>query len=215
MRRRTRNIYKSGFKNIIINNIRENAKTYFNVLIVFIIGICVGVYIINKLPEAQAQSISQYINTSIESIKNNSMNSEQNIFRQSIIKNLIIVALIWLFGLTFLGNYILYIITFIIGLSFGYTLSGVMTALTLWQGIIFFFTSMILQNVIAIPAIIFLIVQGIQCREDFVKEKNVTLKHILIKYTVYTLLVFAILFVSSLIEAHVSSKLLKWAIKYI
>lgn len=215
MRRRTRNIYKSGFKNIIINNIRENAKTYFNVLIVFIIGICVGVYIINKLPEAQTQNISQYINTSIESIKNNSMNSEQNIFRQSIIKNLIIVALIWLFGLTFLGNYILYIITFIIGLSFGYTLSGVMTALTLWQGIIFFFTSMILQNVIAIPAIIFLIVQGIQCREDFVKEKNVTLKHILIKYTVYTLLVFAILFVSSLIEAHVSSKLLKWAIKYI
>lgn len=166
MRRRTKNIYKSGFKNIIINNIRENAKTYFNVLIVFIIGICVGVYIINKLPESQTQNISQYINTSIESIKNNSMNSEQNIFRQSIIKNLIIVALIWLFGLTFLGNYILYIITFVIGLSFGYTLSGVMTALTLWQGIIFLLTSMILQNVIAIPAIIFLIVQGIQCRED-------------------------------------------------
>lgn len=215
MRRRTKNIYKSGFKNIIINNIRENAKTYFNVLIVFIIGICVGVYIINKLPESQTQNISQYINTSIEAIKNNSMNSEQNIFRQSIIKNLIIVALIWLFGLTFLGNYILYIITFVIGLSFGYTLSGVMTALTLWQGIIFLFTSMILQNVIAIPTIIFLIVQGIQCREDFVKEKNVTLKHVLIKYTVYTLLVFAILFMSSLIEAHLSSKLLKWAIKYI
>lgn len=152
MQKRGRSRSKSAIKQLVINHISENINIYFKVLIIFIIGICIGIAVVNQLPETGLQSINEYVYNSINVLKNNTEVSKLQILKSSLFKNIVIVLLIWFFGVTLLGNFVLYLITLIIGITFGYTLASIMTCFTFMQGILFFLTAMLLQNTINIPA---------------------------------------------------------------
>lgn len=215
MRKQTKYRYKGNTRNIILAHIKANIDIYFTVLIIFIIGICVGVTIINNSQEVQIQSIREYVNNSIDIIKNGSRFSKAQILKQSIVKNIIIVLAIWIFGLTFFGKFFLYIITLILGITFGYTTSAFMTIFNFGQGILFFLATMLIQNIISIPALIFLIVQGIKCHNDFSSKKSNNIKYIMVKYSSYAILVTLLLIASSFIEAYTSGNLIYGIIKYL
>ena len=72
MQKRKKHRYNSGIKQIIINHISENINIYFKVLIIFIIGICIGIAVVNQLPEAGLLEINEYIELSINALKNSS-----------------------------------------------------------------------------------------------------------------------------------------------
>lgn len=215
MRKQARNRYKANARNVILQHIQANITIYFTILVIFIIGICVGVTIINNLPSTQTQVISEYINNSINTVKNGSRFSKTQMLKQSIVKNILIIVAIWIFGLTFLGRFFLYIITLILGITFGYSVSAIMTIFSFGQGILFFLGTMLLQNIISIPAIIFLIVQGIKCHSEFANKKTNNLKYVLVKYSSYSILVALLLVISSVIEAYASGNLIYAIIKYI
>lgn len=215
MKKQAKYRYKSNTRNIILNHIRTNINIYIIILTIFVIGICIGVTIINNLQEMQVQSISDYVNTSIDSIKQGNPLSKTQILKQSIAKNIIIVLAIWIFGLTFFGKFFLYIITLILGITFGYTVSSYMTVFNVGQGLLFFFATMLFQNIISIPAMIFLIVQGIKCHNDFSGKKINNIKYILVKYSSYTVLVAILLITSSFVETYTSGNLIYSIIKYL
>lgn len=215
MRKQARNRYKANARNIILQHIQANITIYFTILVIFIIGICVGVTIINNLPSTQTQVISEYINNSINTVKSGSRFSKTQMLKQSIVKNTFIIVAIWVFGLTFFGKFFLYIITIILGITFGYSVSAIMTIFSFGQGILFFLGTMLLQNIISIPAIIFLIVQGIKCHSEFANKKTNNLKYVVVKYSSYSILVALLLVVSSVIEAYASGNLIYAIIKYI
>ena len=215
MPKRVKHRYNSGIKQIIINHISENINIYFKVLIIFIIGICIGIAVVNQLPEAELQEINEYIESSINALKNNSDISKVQILKSSIFKDVLIVFIIWFFGLTLLGSFILYFITLIIGITFGYTIAAIMTSFTLMQGILFFLTAMMLQNIINIPSIIFLIVQGIKLHNGFEVKQSISLKFIKTKYTAYSVLILLVLVIASLIEVYVSGNLVHTITKYL
>lgn len=215
MRKQARNRYKTNARNIILQHIKSNITIYFTVLIIFIIGICVGVTIINSLQNTQTQNIDEYLNSSISLVRNGTRFSKTQMLKHSIVKNIIIIIVIWIFGLTFLGKFLLYVITLILGITFGYTISAIMTIFSFGQGILFFLGTMLLQNIISIPAIIFLIVQGIKCHNEFADKRTNNLKYMVVKYSSYSILVILILIVSSIVEVYVSGNLLYGIIKYI
>ena len=66
---RKNNSYR--IKNIILNYIKENIKTYLILLIIFFIGLILGVIFVDNASEPQANQISSYINNFINSIKEN------------------------------------------------------------------------------------------------------------------------------------------------
>ena len=170
MQKRGRNYRNSGIKQLVINHISENINIYFKILIILIIGICIGIALVNQLPETGLQSINDYITNSINTLKNNAEISKFQILKTSIFKNIIIVFLVWFLGLTLVGSLVLYFFTLIIGITFGYTLAAIMTTFTFGQGILFFLTAMLLQNIINIPSIIFLIVQGIKSHKEILTK---------------------------------------------
>lgn len=215
MKRHAKYRYKSNTKNIILNHIKTNINIYITILTIFVIGICVGVTIINNLQEMQVQSISNYVSTSIDSIKQGNTISKTQILKQSIAKNIIIVLAIWILGLTFFGKFFLYVITLILGITFGYTVSSYMTIFNLGQGLLFFFATMLFQNIISIPAIIFLIVQGIKCHNDFSDKKINNIKYVLVKYSSYSILIALVLIASSFVETYTSGSLIYSIIKYL
>lgn len=215
MKRHAKYCYKSNTKNIILNHIKTNINIYITILTIFVIGICVGVTIINNLQEMQVQSISNYVSTSIDSIKQGNTISKTQILKQSIAKNIIIVLAIWILGLTFFGKFFLYVITLILGITFGYTVSSYMTIFNLGQGLLFFFATMLFQNIISIPAMIFLIVQGIKCHNDFSDKKINNIKYVLVKYSSYSIIIALVLIASSFVETYTSGNLIYSIIKYL
>lgn len=215
MQKRGRSRRNSGIKQLIINHISENINIYFKVFIIFIIGICIGIAVVNQLPETGLQSINDYITNSINTLKNNTEISKFQILKSSLFKNIVIVLLTWFLGLTLIGSFILYFFTLIIGITFGYTLAAIMTSFTFVQGILFFFTGMLLQNIINIPSIIFLIMQGIKSHKTLLNKQNNPLKYIVAKHSAYSIVVMILLTLASLIEAYISGNLVYSIVRYL
>ena len=71
MRGNRRQINQNRLKNIILEFIKENIKTYLILTIIFFIGLTLGVIFVNNANETQANQISGYINNFINSIKEN------------------------------------------------------------------------------------------------------------------------------------------------
>lgn len=212
---RKKNRYKSGIKQLIINHISENINVYFKVLIIFVIGVCIGIAVVNQLPEVGLQNINKYITNSVNALKNNNEISKLQTLKLSLFKDIIIVLIVYFFGLTLLGNFILYFITLIIGITFGYTIAAIMTSFTFIQGILFFLTSMLLQNIINIPSIIFLIVQGIKSHKNLIQKQNISTKYILAKHSACAISVMILLVIASLIETYISTSLVYTIVKYL
>ena len=202
-----KNISNIGINQLIIKHLNENLNVYFKVFLIFIIGICIGIAVVNHLPEVGMQTINDYISNSITILKNDNEIDKLQILKSSLFKNVIIVLLIWFLGLTLVGGFILYLLTLILGITFGYTLSAIMTSFTFIQGALFFLTGMFLQNLFSIPSIIFLIVQGINSNKAILVKKNNSLKYIVAKQSIYSIIVMIFLILASLIEAYVSGKL--------
>lgn len=214
MNRSYKKHYKLTNRNLILNHITSNMSRYIIVLTIFIVGICIGVMVVNSLPDAQANNISEYINTSVEYLKNGNEISKNSVLKQSAIKSIITIVVIWLLGLTFFGNFLLYMVALVLGITFGYTISSLMLIFTFFKGILFFCSTMLLQNIITIPAIIFLIVQGLKFRTELV-NKNSNIKYVTIKYSVYCAIVMLLLLFSATIEAYVSTSLIYIVSKYL
>lgn len=212
---RKRSRYKSGIKQLIINHISENINIYFKVLIIFIIGICIGIAVVNQLPEVGLQNINEYITNSVNALKSHNEISKLQTLKLSLFKDIIIVLVIYFFGLTLMGSFILYFIALIIGITFGYTIAAIMTSFTFIQGVLFFLTSMLLQNIINIPSIIFLIVQGIKSHKDLIQKQNTSIKYILARHSIYAISVMILLVIASLIEAYVSTNLVYTIVNYL
>ena len=62
MRENRRQINQNRLKNIILEFIKENIKTYLILTIIFFIGLTLGVIFVNNANETQANQISGYIN---------------------------------------------------------------------------------------------------------------------------------------------------------
>lgn len=215
MQKRIQSRYKSGIKQVFINHISSNINLYFKVLTIFIIGICIGITIVNQLPEAGLQNINENINNSIKTLKSDSEISKIQILKSSLLKNAVIVLILWILGVTLLGSFTLYFVTLIIGITFGYTLAAIMTAFTFIQGILFFITTMLLQNIINIPSIIFLIVQSIKSYKNLLHKQNINSKYILAKHSAYSILVMILLSIASIIEVYISNSLVYTVVKYL
>ncbi len=126
--------YISNFKNVIMQHINLNLKDYLILSIIFVIGVMVGVVIINNSNEQSKNEISGYINSFIETIKEEKYEVDKNkLTKISIIENLKLVGIIWLAGSTIIGIPLIYIITSYKGFCIGYTISAIIASLGPWK----------------------------------------------------------------------------------
>ena len=69
-------------------------------------------------------------------------------------ENLVLALALWFFGTTVIGIPIVFGIILYRGFCLGYTIASIITIMGLGKGILFIFISLLLQNIIFIPAII-------------------------------------------------------------
>ena len=212
MRGNRRQTNPNRLKNIIIEFIKENIKTYLILTIIFFIGLTLGVIFVNNANETQANQISGYINNFINSIKENYQISTKELLKNSIINNVGIAVLLWFLGSTVIGFPLIYVVVGYKGYCIGYTVSSVMAT---GKGIIFIIATMLIQNIIYIPTILTLSVSGIKLYRLIMEDRrreNIKLQ--ILKHTIFSILMLILLLISSLIETYISGNLSGIFLKY-
>ena len=206
---------KINVKNIIKEHVSNNSKEYIIVLLVFIIGIFIGVLLVNNTQENQISEITTYLNNFIEKIKNTDNLSNIDLVKTSISQNMLLAIALWFFGTTVIGIPIVFGIVLYRGFCLGYTISVAIITLGMTKGLIFVIVSLLLQNIIFIPAILALSVSGFKLYKSIMKDKrkeNIKLE--IVRHTIFSIIMMILLIISSLIEIFISTNILKGLSKY-
>ena len=108
---------------------KNNKKNFLMLIILFCIGIILGITFINHANEIQMEEIASYVNSLKDNIKNSDDINKTMILTQSMKQNAVFVLLIWFLGCTILGSFLIYIAIIYRGFSIGYTVSAMIATL--------------------------------------------------------------------------------------
>lgn len=200
---------------ILKNHVVQNYKEYIIVIIFFITGIFLGVSFVNNIEENQRIEIHNYLTAFIEELKKAQDINLIDILKTSIQDKIILTLCIWFFATTIIGIPIVFGIVTYRGFCLGYTISTIISLMGFTKGFTFILITLILQNIILIPALMGLSVSGFKFYKDIIKDRRKeNIKIEFVRHTVFSGLMFLVLCVSCLIEVFVSTNLLNWLIQY-
>lgn len=198
----------SKIKNLIINHIKDNLKPYIIVSIVLLIGIVLGVFFVNNLGEESKKEVQEYLTSFTNSIKEGASIHNGQLLQKSIGNNLAFTILMWFVGSTVIGIPIVFGIIAFRGFCLGYTISSSIAVWGTGKGILFFITTMLLQNLIFIPCMLALAVSGIKLYKSIMKDKRKeNIKFEIFRHTMFSFMILILLMISSVIETYISTNL--------
>lgn len=202
-------------KNAIINYVFNNSKEYILIGLLFIIGIFVGVIIINNCNETQGQEINTYISEFINRFKNIGKLDRSSLIIDSIKSNVILAIIIWAAGTTVIGVPVVLTVILFRGMCLGYTISAISYTLGSMRGSLFCIISLCAQNILFIPALLSLGVSSIKLYKSIMKDRRKeNIKIEIIRHTIFSTLMLAVLILSSFIENIFSVTILQKVIKF-
>ena len=205
----------SKWKLVLKNYVKNNYKEYILTSLIFIIGLFIGVMIINNSTETHSSEITTYLNEFITKFKGIQNINKTSLIFTSIKNNIILAVIIWVAGTTVIGLPIVLIAILLRGLILGYTISAVTLTFGASKGIIFCLISIFLQNILFIPAVLTLGVSSIKLYKSIMKDKRrENIKVEIIRHTIISAIMILVLVISSLVENVISITLLKSFIKY-
>lgn len=201
---------------IIREHVINNSKEYIIVALIFIIGLFIGVLFVNNIQEAQRAEITSYLNNFISKFKENSNIDNMELLKEAIGQNFLIAVVIWFFGTTVIGIPVVFGIILYRGFCLGYTIAVCVSILGISKGLPFVLSSLLLQNILFIPAILALAVSGFKLYKSIVKnQKKENVKLEILRHTVFSLIMLIVLAISALAEVFLSTNILKIIIKYL
>lgn len=139
-------------KNIFLNYVIKNKKNFIIIITLFCIGIAIGIFFINNSDESQRLELNTYVEELVKNIKESDSINKIDILFFSIKQNVSFILLIWFLGCTIIGGFFIYIAIIYKGFSIGYTISAILAVLGIKNGTIFAIASLLLQNLIFLPA---------------------------------------------------------------
>lgn len=206
---------KITLMDIIKKHIIQNYKEYMIIMIFFIIGIFLGVFFINQIKDEQRAEIHQYLSEFINNMKNTTDIDETAVLKSSIYDKIWLTIAIWFFGTTIIGIPIVFGLVIYRGFCLGYTISTVISLMGFTKGFSFILVTLVLQNIILIPALIGLAVSGFKFYKSIIKDRRKeTIKIAFVRHTIFSSFMLGGLLISSLIEVFASTNLLKMTIQY-
>ncbi len=194
-------------RKILLDYVIRNKKNFIVIVILFCIGITVGIFFINNSNEVQIKEINGHIENLINNIKNSENINKIELLFLSIKQNVLFIILIWFLGCTILGGIFIYLAIIYKGFSIGYTISAIIATLGIKNGTIFALISLFMQNIIFIPAFFIIAENGIKLYKGIYK-KCINLKEEVIRHTVIMLISIMLAIISSCIEVYFSTNLL-------
>lgn len=208
-------INMKNIRKVIKNHIINNKREYLIVALIFVIGIFLGVLFVNNMQETAKNEMTNYFNSFTEKMKSADKIDNIDLLQNSIIQNIILAIVIWFFGTTVIGLPVVFGIILYRGFCLGYTISICVGIMGVSKGIIFILISLLVQNILFIPAILALAVSGFKLYKSIVKDnRKENIKLEIIRHIAFSLVMLVILILSSVLEVFISTNSLKYLIKY-
>ena len=196
-------------------HISNNKKEYIIVSLIFVIGVFLGVFFVNNMQEIKITEVNSYFSDSINKLKEVDNLDTFTLLKESIIEKILLATAIWFFGTTVIGIPIVFGIVLYRGFCLGYTIAISVSSLEITKGLIFIFSSLFLQNILFIPAILALAVSGFKLYKSIIKNKDKeNIKVEILRHTIFSFVMLIILIFSCVIETFISTNILKLVIKY-
>lgn len=136
------------------NHVANNKKEYILVTLIFLVGIFLGVMFINNSKENQLSEISSYFNNFIDKLKNTEKLETMAILKTTLLENIMLAVTLWFFGTTVIGIPIVFWIIMYRGFCLGYSIATIISVIGVGKGILFILITLVLQNILFIPALI-------------------------------------------------------------
>lgn len=205
----------SKLMSTILQHIRDNLRTYLLVSCILLVGIILGVIFINNMGQTQKEEVQNYLNEFVNSLKGDSKIDNGKLLQNSIKNNVLLTLFMWFVGSTVIGIPLVLGMVLFRGFCLGYTISAVIAVWGTGKGILFFTTSLLLQNLIFIPCILALAVSGMKLYQSIMKDRRKeNIKIEVLRHTLFSLVMLALLILASVIETYVSSNLFMTCVSY-
>ncbi|TYQ18301.1 UNVERIFIED_CONTAM: stage II sporulation protein M [Acetivibrio alkalicellulosi] len=198
----------SRIQDTILNHIRINKNIYFFLFLAFVVGISAGAFTVNGLSPIQRKELTNYLQGFFQLFEHQRVDSNE-ILRISLIDNIKIIVILWVLGLTIIGIPFIYMLVGVKGFITGFT-SGLIIEYMGFKGALFTLITILPKEIILIPCIIALGVNGINFSLNIIKSKSNkisaknSLKINFFAYCFVTLVFSCIMFGGVLIEAYIS-----------
>ncbi|NLP13401.1 MAG: stage II sporulation protein M [Clostridium sp.] len=195
-------------RGVLSSHINNNINTYFFLLLMFVAGVSAGAFTVNGLSSIQKSELTNFFQGFLELFKHQRVDSNE-IMRISIIDNIKIVAVLWGLGVTIIGIPFIYFLIGVRGFTTGFT-SGFIIYILGFKGVIFTILTILPKEIIIVPCIIALGVNGINFSVNIIKSKSIkhmtkeSLKTNFFAYCFVTLLFLCFIFAGILVEAYVT-----------
>ena len=190
----------------LIEYIKKYKVTYISVIVTFIIGTCIGIFVTFKIPKDEKNKVTDYINNTVQISKNKKIDS-QYLFKEKLIENFKTLGIIWLLGCTIIASFTIYIFMIYKGVLFGYIITIILTVLNFEKGLKFLMSTILIKSIIFLPIIFLLSTSGIRLYKEIIKRK-VNIKQELLKHTIIMLICSIFAIIVSCIDAYFLTGLL-------
>lgn len=206
----------SKIRSVLFNYINNNKREYLIVIILFFIGLIIGVLFVNNLNDTRVTEVNNYLSDLCNNIIEKNNINLFDIFKKSIKSNILIIFLLWFGASTIIGIPIVYGINVIKGFSIGCTISCLLNSFGTGNGLLLSISFLMLHNVVFIPVMFSACVSGVQLYKSIMKNKQRNnIKIEILRHTVFCLLMLSLLIVSSFIEVYVSTNISILLLNYI
>ena len=194
------------------NDISNKKIIIVSVFIIFILGLVFGSLYITILGNDEKKSISDTVTNYINSFNTISFSNKLNIFKDSLISNLVYFIGLWLLGISVIGIPIIYIMTFIRSFVISFSIGGIFAKYKL-AGILASFIYLFPSKLIILAYSLFLAIYSVNiskelCSNAF-KKKTLNFGSFMGKYTFLLLVGVLICVICALFEAFITPYLFK------
>jgi len=200
-------------RNLLKQHFINNINRYATLFLVFTIGVGLGAFTVNALSNVQHHELTEYLNGFLQLIDNQKVDSYE-VFIISVQQNMKLVVLLWILGVSIIGIPFIFLVVGIRGFITGFC-SGFVIKTLGSKGILFLISSVLPKEMVMVPCIIALAVNGVNFSLDIIKQKNIRsflksdLKIGFLTYCAATVFYSGILFGGVLLEAYAIPVIMK------
>ena len=188
------------FKVKILEHIERNSRYYLILIILFFIGVSLGVIFLNNLSDNGKIEVSNYLNMFLEQIGTKDSINVKTLIYDSIKQNYMMILLIFFLGTTIIGAPLIYVLIFYKGFSFSYTISAIIGTLGFRNGIIICIATLI-PYLIYFPTLISACVSNLVLNKEIINNKRREgLKVILTRHFLASLIAIFLIVISTIIQ---------------
>lgn len=198
----------SNIRDTLVKHIRNNSNKYFFLLLAFVIGVSAGAFTVNGLSVSQRDELSYYFQGFLQLFDNQKIDNGE-LVKASMMENGKVIAALWVLGVTIIGIPFIYVLIGIRGFITGFTSGFIVETLGL-KGVLFTFFALLPKEIIVIPCIIALGVNGINFSQGIIKSKSIknlskeSLKTNFLAYCMTTLFFSVFILFGTVIEVYIT-----------